>query len=235
MDCHRNSHIIFPRAFGTFTAPAGRHTIKWGVRALNDMGVEHGTATNVIAVSANGDSPTGHGERDEFEFRPLYAPLAAALIIGTAYSFIPGLGLLCFGVGSLTAVVWLGTMLFRIVRAARRRLWRRALSLLAILVGIWPLMGAAFLAGDYVHLGLAYPYYATKLETTPDGQSKPLSFSWGGKGFAGAGNMDRTLLYDPGGKRAMEFRLQETPPELPGSQLIVRHLIGHFYLVEFSW
>jgi hypothetical protein len=198
------------------------------------MGAERGVATSMIAVSANGDSPR-HGEEDRFRFRPLYPPIAAALVIGTAYSFIPMLGLLCFGIGLVAAIVWLASMLLRIVGAARRRLWRKAVSLVAILVCIWPLMGAALIAGDYIHLGLAYPYYATKFETLPDGQSKRLSFSWGGTGFAGGTNSLRTLRYEPRGQSAIAFELQTALSENPGSQLTIGRLIGDFYVVEFWW
>lgn len=114
-------------------------------------------------ASNSGCAPPGMAEPDGLTFRPAWVPILATLIAGTVYSFVPMLGLLPFPLGLLAGMIWLPVTLVQLVRAARRLFWRRAASLLAILVCAGPVAVAAPYAGDYIHLALAYPFYAAKV------------------------------------------------------------------------
>jgi hypothetical protein len=139
---------------------------------------------------------------------------------------------LLFLLGLLVTLVWLLVTVILLIVAVGNRLWRRSASLLAILVFIWPgmvgLKTAAELVSDYIHLALAYPYYASEIAIS-ELATMPIGFNWGGAGFAGSGNLDRSLVYDPidGGTNHGKITTDQT--------VTVRHLIGHFYVVESRW
>jgi nitrate reductase NapE component len=121
-------------------------------------------------------------------------------------------------------------ILSQIVRAAWGRRWRLSISLLAVTIGVWPLLAYAFLAGDYVHLGLAYPYCALNVSGAETGGSKPLSFSWGG-----VANIDRYLVCDASDNLASHIgKPDDRKEDGVAMRLTTRYLIGHFYLQEFS-
>jgi hypothetical protein len=168
-----------------------------------------------------------------FLLRPAYVPVGAALVVGTAYSFSPQFGSVWFVLGLLVASVWLFRMFVRIASAAKHRLWRRAISLFAIFVCVWPVMGAALFAGDYIHLGLAYPFYEMAIERSSDGQAKPMTFRWSGIGFAGSASTGRSVVHDASGETALRLGRKEVP-DYPGVLVNTRHLLGNFYLVELE-
>jgi len=179
----------------------------------------------VAAAPPSPVSPT-----DRVTVRPVWFPLAAATAVGTLDSYDPaGIGWALLGL--VIALAWVSGMLIRIVCAARYRLWRRAVSLLVILLGVWPMVGyLVFGGGDYVHLALAYPGYAEK-GARPGGASTPLRFDWGETGFAGEANSIRTLVYDPTDGLRSNLGIQRLSHP-PGEKAIyTRHLVGHFYLV----
>ncbi len=145
------------------------------------------------------------------------------------------LRVLCLPIAFLVALVWMVATLVSMVKAGRRRLWRRAVSLLGICVGVWPAF--AFLivvGGDYIHLTLAYSFYAARVTASYEA-SWPIAFRWGGMGFAGSGNLERTLVYDPTGKLSSESGSNKMPDYGPDGSRSINHLVGHFYLVEISW
>jgi hypothetical protein len=143
-------------------------------------------------------------------------------------------GLLLFGCGLIAGSIWSFWMLVRAVAAARSQLWRRCASRLAICVGAWPVAAILmFVGGDYVHLALAYPYYAAE-GAFGDGRGVPIEFRWGSAGFAGSGNLERTLIYDPSGQLGAEIGNRRMPDE-PSVQRSVGHLAGRFYLIEIAW
>ena len=123
-------------------------------------------------------------------------------------------------------------MLGRVVAAAWHRAWRRSALALLTLVAVWPFVGAVSLSGDYVHLALMYPFYVSKIRDAATHQSEQVSFGWGGTGFAGSGNSERSLVYDMSGKLATGVRLS---PEDPAVSVSTNHLVGNFYIIEMSW
>src|SRR5664279_1871524 len=105
---------------------------------------------------------------DVFSLRPIATPVATALFVGIAYSFLQLpmftglwllLGLLCFMIGIPALLIWLIAMLVSLVKATRRRMWKKAASRLLILLSVLPLMFFAMSLGPYLHFGLCYPYY----------------------------------------------------------------------------
>jgi hypothetical protein len=178
--------------------------------------------------------------QDEFSLRPIVVPVATALFIGIAFSFLQLpmfaglwilLGLLCFMIGIPALLIWLIVMLVTLVKAAQRRMWKKAASRLLILLWVLPLMFFALSLGPYLHFGLSYPYYAMQVKWSPDGDTKPKTFDWGGQGFVGSAQTDRWLVYDPTDETKSRPRLEKNPEELNG-WYEVEHLIGKFYLVE---
>jgi len=84
-------------------------------------------------------------------------------------------------------------MIYRAAAAAWKRSWRSSLQRLALLAIAAPLMAAAFLSGDYVHLAIMYPVYAPQISAI--GQVDEVAFNWVSSGFAGMGS-ERSLVYD---------------------------------------
>jgi hypothetical protein len=180
---------------------------------------------------------------DEFELRPIIIPVATALFVGTADSFLQlplfasssfWLELLCTLYGIPALLVWLIVMLLRLVKAAGMRTWRKATAQLLILVWVWPLMFFALSRGPYVHFGLSYPYYMWQVKQSSDGGTTPITFNWGASGLVGSAQTDRWLVYDPTNETAARPRISPDPesPDNPNSWSEVEHLIGRFYLVE---
>jgi hypothetical protein len=86
----------------------------------------------------------------------------------------------------------------------------------------------------YVHLALMYPSYASRISAASVDPSGQVSFSWGGTGFAGSGNSERSLIYDSTGRLANEVGVRPSPAE-PSVSISTNHLIGNFYVNEMSW
>ena len=181
---------------------------------------------------------------DRFTLRPIFVPVATALFVGTACSFLQlplfaGASLwpewLCVLFGIPTLFIWLVVMLVRLVRAARRRMPKQAAAQLLILIWVLPLMLFALSRGPYVHFGLSCPYYLMQVKLSPDGGSKPMTFNWGGSGLVGSAQTNRWLVYDPTNETKARPRISPSL-ESPGDSNIwyeVEHLMGRFYLVEF--
>jgi hypothetical protein len=88
---------------------------------------------------------------------------------------------------------------------------------------------AAFLSGDYVHLVVMYPVYATQISRYSG--TGEVVFNWGGTGFAGSANSERALVYDP---KEAEVGVKPSAAE-PAVSVATTHLLGHFYTREMSW
>jgi hypothetical protein len=180
---------------------------------------------------------------DVFSLRPIVIPVATALFVGTAFSFLELpmftglwllLGLLCLMIGIPALLIWLIAMLVSFLKATRWQMWKKAASRLLILLSVLPLMFFALYLGPYLHFGLSYPYYLMLVKRSPDGGSKPVTFDWGGQGFVGSAQTDRWLVYDPTNETASRPR-KELSAEGGGYAHMwyeVEHLFGKFYLVQ---
>jgi hypothetical protein len=160
-------------------------------------------------------------------------PILTALIVGTVSSLSLMFGVVLFAIGSVTILVWVIVTLAQLIIAMWHGLWRRAVSLLLITVFVWPIMGGCIIAGDYIHLALAYPFYAAKIAAS-DESLLPVSFDWGATGFAGSGNSERSLIYDPLDGPLLKVRGSKIPED-PAVSYSVQHLAGHFYVSQMSW
>lgn len=105
--------------------------------------------------------------------------------------------------------------------------------ILLVLAGIWPLLAGLFLSGDYVHLALMYPAYASRIRAA-EAQHGQASFAWGGTGFAGIASSERALVYDATGQLAREVGVRPYPHEA-GVWTSTNHLVGKFYIVVLSF
>ena len=158
-------------------------------------------------------------------------PVLGALALSVVHSFSPMLGLLLIPFVVLAVAAWAAIMLYRAVAAAFRRSWRGSLQILLVVAVATPLAGIALLSGDYVHLAIMYPVYASVIRNN---QRSETSFSWGGTGFAGSANSVRVLVYDQVGTLASKIGVTPLADE-PGVSVFTTHLTGHFYIRELSW
>jgi hypothetical protein len=92
-------------------------------------------------------------------------------------------------------------------------------------IGGIPFWRASATAGDYIHLLVYYPLYRAQIKAA--GEGKLASFYWGGTGFVGTMQSDRTLVYDASGELARSVGSEKT--EFGKKE--IRRLIGNFYLV----
>ncbi len=103
-------------------------------------------------------------------------------------------------------------------------MWQRSASLVAILLGVWPLVWVlAFRAGDYVRLGIMWPSCVAQIAEKHGG---PTPFNWG-LGGAFLVGVQRTLLYDPDDRplaTGAKFGI--------GVNSTAHHLVGHFYVID---
>jgi hypothetical protein len=167
-----------------------------------------------------------HDPLDRIVLRPLITPISTALVVGIVFSFSPMLGMLFWLVGLLVVIGWALATGIRAAVAAWRGMWRRSISLVAILICIWPIVGAlALRGGDYIHLAVMWPFYKAQIDAVHGGAT---SFNWGLWGAFLVG-VQRTLVYDPD-DRAIETgaRLGQINPLTSTS----RHLVGHFYVID---
>jgi hypothetical protein len=182
-----------------------------------------GFALTVTASVQNDRLPP----RDKFAARPLLWPVAIGLGLGTLISFgsmtigVP-LAIFCL----IALLVWAVVVIAMFVIAITQRYWRRAISLLVILVAIWPLMFTLICASDYIHLFILYPYYRYEIGDAPE-----KTFPWGLFGFVGGSLMARALIYDVTPKTASQLGTHSAGATL---NMTTRRLIGHFYLRELS-
>jgi hypothetical protein len=162
---------------------------------------------------------------------PASIPIVAALVVSTAYSF-DTLSLLAICLGALTICGWVIGIVLASGLAVWRRAWRRLASLAAMLICAGPAMGASMIAGDYIHLLLGLPYYSAKIaEAATD--PKAIYFHWPSAGLIPS--YERNLVYDPSDEQAADVGKNKPLEAEPAVRKTVRHLAGHFYLVELSW
>jgi hypothetical protein len=161
--------------------------------------------------------------------RWIVSPFAIATLASTTKSFVAGPGwIFALVLGALFLIGWAVALLIATIRAAFRKNWKRAVLLPCAFVCALPLTFAGVLSGDYVHLGVMYPYYAFKIRSLPDGQSSKVRFDWGDEAVTVLdGIRQRTLIYDISGKLIVGDR-----PDLSrdGMKVNIEHLIGNFYL-----
>jgi hypothetical protein len=162
----------------------------------------------------------------------MWIPIAVALVAAAAISFDPMLGLLSLMLGVLVVLGWLIVVLAAAGLAAWERAWRRAASLVAILVCAGPAMAVSMSAGDYMHFLPALPYYATEIVAAGT-DSKPIYFHWPSAGLVPS--YERNLVYDSSDELASHVGKREPLESKPAVERTVSHLAGHFYLVEVSW
>jgi hypothetical protein len=160
---------------------------------------------------------------------PMWIPIVVALMAATAISFNAILGFLFLILGALVVCWWLIVMLVVAGLAVWRRAWRRAASLVAILVCAGPLMAVSMIAGDYLHFLLALPYYAIEIAAA-GADSKPIYFHWPSAGLVPS--YERNLVYDSSDELASHAGKPEPWKSEPAVTRTVRHFVGHFYLVE---
>ena len=154
--------------------------------------------------------------------RGLLIPLGITLSRGALWSFFPGFG---GGVMLLVSFVLLGVWwvvaVILAIRALFQRAWVRAGRLgLAAAVAV-PLVPLGIAAGDYVHLGLLYPYYRSRISATPE---RPVTFDWGDQAIMVIdGLISRTLVYD-------ETGTPQIGPPGEGLAAQTERLVGPFYI-----
>ncbi len=177
-------------------------------------------------------SESGPARSDRLLIWPASIPIAAALFAATANSLEPVLGMLSLLIGVLVVFWWLVGVIVAIGFAAWRRAWRRASSLLAILICAGPAMAVSMIAGDYIHLLLALPYYASKIASSGKTPG-PISFDWPSQGLIP--NYERYLVYDSSDELASHIGKAEPWGPDAVEMRTVGRLAGHFYLVVVSW
>jgi hypothetical protein len=159
-------------------------------------------------------------------------PFTIAILASTVKSFIAGpWWILAMLLGVLSLIGWTIVLLASTIRAVFRRNWKRA-SLLPSFVCSLPLIFLGILSGDYIHLAVMYPYYAVKIRSHPDWQSKEVRFDWGDEAVTALdGIRARVLIYDASGKTVVGDR-----PDLSsdGIRVNVQHFTGNFYLELWS-
>lgn len=185
------------------------------------------TALQGLALIATTSQPDSPALRDKFAICPILLPLAIALVAGTTFSLSPITGFLFLFAGLMTLIVWAVVISILIVSAARRHAWRRAISLFAILVVVWPAILPLLAAGDYLHLVLLYPYYCATI-----GNADKAAFAWPVGGIAGGPVQARTLVYDTTPETARELGTHSKIIEGLGGPITftTTRLMGHFYL-----
>jgi hypothetical protein len=160
-------------------------------------------------------------------FTLLFVPLAAALSVGAIGSFLPGApAILAFLLGAMTLVAWLVTVVVRFTKAALRRNWRDAATLVAAIGLAFPSTILGMSAGDYIHLAILYPYYLARI----DPNSKEAIFPWGDEAVSAIDSSRfRSLVYDVSGQTAEGERRNGD------ARITTSHLVGRFYirLVDF--
>ncbi len=174
---------------------------------------------------------------DRFVIWPLWIPIAAALVQSTAASFDrepTGIGMLLFMLAGLVVGVWLVVVLVAAGVAASDRVWRRAASLVAILVCAWPAMQMTY----SIHRLLAPPlasFYASEIAAAPaacrDRHGTPITISRRSIGLVWGGGTDEALICDPTGQLAAHVGSCRLLADTARS---VVHLGGPFYVVSFA-
>jgi hypothetical protein len=132
-------------------------------------------------------------------------------------------------IGILALAIWLVAITISIIGAARKRHWRRVISLAVILIVVWPEMLLLLRSGDYVHLALMYPHYRAMIDNAPK-----LTIPWGDVGGPGVSPLIRVLVYDRTGETAAEIGVHPDRTE-PAISVATAHLIGDFYLRTATW
>ena len=159
-------------------------------------------------------------------------PLAIAVLASTVKSFIAGpWWIFVWLLGILSIAVWTVVLLASALRAVIRHNWNRAALLSCAFVCAPPLIIFGANAGDNIHLAVMYPYYAVKIRSHPDWQSKQVRFGWGDEAVTVLdGTRTRVLIYDASGKTAVGDR---PDPDVGGIRINIRHFVGNFYLALY--
>jgi hypothetical protein len=135
-----------------------------------------------------------------------------------------------FAAISISALaIWLVAITISIIGAARKRHWRRTISIAALLVVVWPVILLLLRSRDYVHLALMYPYYRAMIDNAPK-----LTIPWGDIGGPGVSPLIGVLVYDRTGETAAEIGVHQDRRE-PAISVATTHLVGNFYLQTVTW
>jgi hypothetical protein len=193
---------------------------------------------------------------DRFHAWPLCVAFVVPVTFATLASFSEILALLLLPGASLWFLAVCSISFFA-ARSLWIKRWRQAISLAVVpgsivLAGLMPftISQELLLAGDYMHLLIGSPMYLAEIagDVSPHGDGfRYMQFNWGVRGLSPTA--DRSLIYDEtgtaatrGGRHSIfrtsgenacsEVRRQE-PSEAAVDCIAVRHLLGHFYLVDY--
>jgi hypothetical protein len=159
--------------------------------------------------------------------RAVVLPLVSMIILLVVISYLPDDAVGFLMLETIVLFLWVIAMVGNMIAAAWGRAWNKMLIAAIALIGVWPLMWASWISGDYVHLALMYPFYASQITAADAHPSEPIRFGWG---------QQRTgmivLIYDPTGKTLLGDG--QNPIEHAISTR-TRHLIGNFYIEDSAW
>jgi hypothetical protein len=206
---------------------------------------------------AGGASDIVSRRRDAFT--PWYTVWTGAflLLLGVSHDLdrIFKLWLLLVPIIALPALVWAATMLIGLAVNAFKRRWRRVISILAapiIALAFFSVLARLGLTDDRIRFELGKSDYQAQVDALPasDDGIRIKTWDWGETGGAGVPNFFWTLVYDDSDQIAL-------PPSSWSAQWVektgqvgsslysvvhqaddkshsvrVRHVVGHFYVVE---
>ncbi len=125
----------------------------------------------------------------------------------------------------LLLLVWVACVVVAVCIVAWRGKWWNAATLSAAIVAAAPLTIVALRGGTYIHLITMLPTYVGQTSAT-----EQTRFDWGCSGLVGAAASCDTLIHDPTDRILTEKITSgiRGDPE----RAFVRHLLGHYYLVN---
>ncbi len=173
----------------------------------------------------------------EFSLQLLIALLSASAF----YSFAKG----CFlPLGAFVIIISFMVFAFFIIFAIISfvealgslfsRDWLRAKNRIAKAAVVIFLIPPSLITGDYIHLGLCYPYYLATLRNA-DRSGVRATFPWGHAAlFAGHKFQSEVLVYDPTNKTGLNVGITYRDSEEPSLVVNTRRLLGDFYVETVS-
>jgi hypothetical protein len=192
-------------------------------------------------------------------FTPWYTVWTGAFFLFLSLSQdldrIFNLWLLLVPILALPALVWAAIMIIGLVVNAFKRRWRRVISIIAapiIVISFFNALGWLGVTIDRIRFELGKSDYQAQVDALPAGDDgiRIKTWDWGGTGGAGVPNFMWMLVYDDSDQIALppsswSAKWVEKTGQT-GSSLYsvvhqsddknyfvtVRHLVGHFYVVE---
>jgi hypothetical protein len=161
-------------------------------------------------------------------------PIFAAVVASTLNSFFPGpSGFLCLFTGVAVVLFWLLAAVLKLGIDLCRGQWMSLGRRSIVIATSAPLVGFAFLSGDYLHLFALYPYYMPKIAAAPE---EVVRFAWGDDAVTVLDGIQlRVLVHDGSGMTKAAVGVERPGPEgLEGLRVNTSHLIGDFFLETTS-